>query len=166
MDSANWWRFVAGVKEPVFRRKYKAPLLKTLERNSQDLQNLSQDFKSIAPKYDLTSFYQVEDDSGQNNVVGFFIHTDSPVYVAQRKAANAYIIKVVSETSARMMIVHEEVMPMQGSHSSMCKFDVNDERFDRVWRCIQRIARPSSTSSAPSTATPAPNPASFTESFI
>lgn len=40
-----------------------------------------------------------------------------------------------------MELAHEEYMMLGGNHSTMCKFDLDDSRFDAIWRRIKRAAK-------------------------
>ncbi len=50
-------------------------------------------------------------------------------------------IKVVQGYSSVLGLPHEESVMIGGNHSSMCKFDRDDGRFEAVWRAIRRVAR-------------------------
>lgn len=41
-----------------------------------------------------------------------------------------------------MGIPHEDIMPLDGDHGSMCRFSQNDPRFDKVWMTIRKAATP------------------------
>jgi hypothetical protein len=40
-----------------------------------------------------------------------------------------------------MELPHEEAVMMGGNHSSMCKFGLEDKRFEAVWKGIRRAAK-------------------------
>ncbi len=39
-----------------------------------------------------------------------------------------------------MGLVHEDILMLGGNHSTMCKFEVGDPRFDTAWWYIKRAA--------------------------
>jgi len=42
--------------------------------------------------------------------------------------------------SAIIGVVHEDVLMLGGNHSSMCKFEPGDPRFDTAWWSIKKAA--------------------------
>ncbi|KAK4222932.1 protein SERAC1 [Podospora fimiseda] len=85
------------------------PLLKT---HSAPLREVSDEFRHVAPRYMLVSFYEEN------------------IHPALRDL-------VVDKSSSRMGIPHEQTMMMGGDHTSMCKFEQDDARFETVWRAIK-----------------------------
>jgi hypothetical protein len=97
----------------------KAPsnLLKDLESNSKALEGISEDFRSIADKYAITSFY--ESDEINLAVTGK---------------------SVVPKFSALTELSHEDARPLEGNHMQIARFSgPADERFERVWKAIKRM---------------------------
>ncbi|GAB1316537.1 Alpha/Beta hydrolase protein [Madurella fahalii] len=115
-DAAKWANMVAGITLSAFGTKPKTSFLRALKPNSRDLMDISEDFRSIATKYAITSFVEEDKFSGLGRVV-------------------------VERHSAVMELVHEEAVMIGGNHSSMCKFDSDDVRFNSVWRSIRRVAQ-------------------------
>ncbi|KAL8371675.1 hypothetical protein RB595_001465 [Gaeumannomyces hyphopodioides] len=129
-DVANWGELLAKVKSASYGTRPRTKFLKLLRSNSNDLMDLSEDFRPIAQNYALVSFIEqnIISKLGFNRVV-------------------------VAKHSAVMEMPHEEQMHINGDHSTMCKFSRNPgdaNRFDAVWRSIQRAARGTDTRPAPS----------------
>ncbi|KAK4461462.1 protein SERAC1 [Cladorrhinum samala] len=89
------------------------PLLKS---HSDGLREVSDEFRHVAAKYTLVSFYEQH------------------IHPGLREA-------VVDKSSARMGIPHEKTMMMGGDHSTMCKFSLNDPRFNTAWMAIQSATK-------------------------
>ncbi|KAI0970859.1 Alpha/Beta hydrolase protein [Xylaria arbuscula] len=114
-DAANWAMLVIKIARTVLPRSH-FRFLKFLKRNSEDLYNVSEDFKHLASRYAIVSFYE---EHAYNRCWGKVI---------------------VDKDSAIMALLHEDFMMLSGTHTSMCRFSKDDERFDAVWRRIRRAA--------------------------
>ncbi|RYP18169.1 hypothetical protein DL765_004095 [Monosporascus sp. GIB2] len=86
-----------------------------LKTHSEELLQVSQDFRPFASQYALVSFYEQHIHPGLRTVV-------------------------VDKMSAVMGFPHEDRLMLGGTHSSMCKFTRSDPRFNSVWKHIQRAA--------------------------
>ncbi|CZR62802.1 uncharacterized protein PAC_12699 [Phialocephala subalpina] len=113
--AAKWLSLVTDIAATAYD-KPRSAFVDVLEPNSQDLMDVSEDFRSIATRYALITF--VEQDIFDN--IGSVI---------------------VEKHSAVMELAHEEVMMLSGNHLSLCKFTAGDKRFDAVCRRIKRAAR-------------------------
>ncbi|KAI1173091.1 Alpha/Beta hydrolase protein [Nemania sp. FL0916] len=114
-DAANWAAMagrIGGAVLPRFSFRY----LELLKRNSEGLYRVSEDFKHLASRYEIVSFYE---EHAYNRLWGKVI---------------------VDKNSAVMSLQHEEDMMLSGTHTSMCRFSKDDERFDAVWRSIRRAS--------------------------
>ncbi|KAK3317792.1 Alpha/Beta hydrolase protein [Cercophora scortea] len=114
-DSAKWLALLSSIAAAA-TNKPKSEFATTLQTNSEDLMKISEDFRPIAHKYAVASFYEEH---------------------AHRLLGTV----VVEKTSAVMGLNHEESMMLGGTHSSMCKFKRGDRRFDPVWRAIRRASK-------------------------
>ncbi|KAK3314381.1 Alpha/Beta hydrolase protein [Apodospora peruviana] len=115
-DAATWASLVSSITAAAFGNGPKSFLLKALKPNSRDLMDLSEDFRPLSMKYAIASFVEQDVYSGLGRVV-------------------------VEKHSAVMELPHEEVLVIGGNHSSICKFDMDDPRFEAVWRRIKRVSQ-------------------------
>jgi len=101
------WELIAKAFSPLDRsiggngKSNVSPLVKAMIRDSDDLQEIEEDFREIAPKYKIINFYE------------------TCVWPSTKKC-------IVDETSARMMIDGEEAVAVGADHVGMCQFE-NDE---------------------------------------
>ncbi|KAK3689559.1 hypothetical protein B0T22DRAFT_514097 [Podospora appendiculata] len=114
-DSTKWLALLSGIAAAA-TNKPQSEFVTTLQTNSADLMKISEDFRPIAHKYAVASFYEEH---------------------AHRLLGTV----VVEKTSAVMGLDYEESMMLGGTHSSMCKFKRGDRRFDPVWRAIRRASK-------------------------
>lgn len=114
-DVADWTAVVSDVLQAAMARP-QSRLLHALQSHSPELWKVSMDFRPLAPKYAITSFYE---------------SNEHPVL---RKL-------VVGKMSAVMGLPHEDDIMMHGTHSSICKFAKGDRRFARAWKAIRRTAK-------------------------
>ncbi|KAK5658169.1 hypothetical protein OQA88_2142 [Cercophora sp. LCS_1] len=94
----------------------KLKLFSTLKMHSEGLLDVSDEFRYIAHRYALITFYEQH------------------IHPMLRDP-------IVTKTSAIMGIAHEDIMMLGGNHSSMCKFAEKDPRFEAVSRSIQSAAK-------------------------
>ncbi|KAK0703654.1 hypothetical protein B0T26DRAFT_657939 [Lasiosphaeria miniovina] len=114
-DAARWGHTIADIVSTATHRP-PATFLKTLETNSAQLLQISEDFRPSVDRYAIASFYE-------------------------QHAHPALGTVVVDKSSALLWLPNEEANMMSGDHSAMCKFAKGDRRFDRVWRTIKRVSR-------------------------
>lgn len=89
-------------------------LTRAILANSNDLKEISEDFKNLAPRYSITSWYETECWPG----------TDRPI---------------VDAFSARMQIPDETQLSVAADHLAMCQFeDADDGTFQEVCERIQK----------------------------
>ncbi|KAL8354938.1 hypothetical protein RB601_000633 [Gaeumannomyces tritici] len=112
---ANFMGTVSDIVQAVTARP-ESKLLHALESNSTDLYKVSTDFRPLASRYAITSFYE---------------SNEHPVL---RKM-------VVGKMSAVMGLPNEEDVMMNGDHSTICKFGKGDRRFNSAWRAIKRMEK-------------------------
>jgi len=105
---------LSSITATVFHRP-PPPLIKALEKDSQHLTEISEDFRTLADKYAIASFYEGHAHSLLGRVI-------------------------VEKASALMWLPHEEAIPISGDHSTMCKFWRGDRRFEPVWKAIRRTS--------------------------
>lgn len=141
-DVASWGELVAGIKAASFGTRPRTTFFRLLRTNSDDLMDLSEDFRPIAQSYALVSF--VEENTmgklGFNRVVRPHTRTHTYYLILTHHPPH----QVVARHSAVMELPHEERMLINGDHSTMCKFSRDPAqagRFDPVWRSIQRAAK-------------------------
>ncbi|KAI1747836.1 Alpha/Beta hydrolase protein [Xylaria castorea] len=113
-DAAHWAVMAEKIGHAVLRTS-QSEFLKVLARNSEDLYEITEDFRPIAANYAIVSFYE----EYAYNVLGKVI---------------------VDKDSAIMGLPHEQKMMLSGTHTSMCRFSKSDKQFDAVWRRIKRAA--------------------------
>ena len=110
------------------------PLLKS---HSDGLREVSDEFRHVAAKYTLVSFYEQHIHPGLREAVSpFWSKVPKHLLIVCLKRP-----KVVDKSSARMGIPHEKTMMMGGDHSTMCKFSLNDPRFNTAWMAIQSATK-------------------------
>ncbi|KXX73725.1 Protein SERAC1 [Madurella mycetomatis] len=114
-DSAKWLGSIANVVSALSNQR-SSKFIPILETHSEELLEISQDFRGWAPQYALASFYEQEPYPTLKTVV-------------------------VDKMSAIMGLAHEDILMLGGTHTSMCKFSQGDPRFDSVWRYIDRAAK-------------------------
>ncbi|KAK4161623.1 protein SERAC1 [Cladorrhinum sp. PSN259] len=90
--------------------------LQLLEAHSDDLREVSDEFRHVASKYALISFYEQHIHPGVRDLI-------------------------VDKHSSRMGIPHEQTMMIGGDHTGMCRFAQEDPRFDTVWMAIQAATK-------------------------
>ncbi|KAL8371676.1 hypothetical protein RB595_001465 [Gaeumannomyces hyphopodioides] len=162
-DVANWGELLAKVKSASYGTRPRTKFLKLLRSNSNDLMDLSEDFRPIAQNYALVSFIEqnIISKLGFNRVVSplalslsLSLSSRSHFsFLVRMPTLITNTLQVVAKHSAVMEMPHEEQMHINGDHSTMCKFSRNPgdaNRFDAVWRSIQRAARGTDTRPAPS----------------
>ncbi|KAI0193668.1 Alpha/Beta hydrolase protein [Xylaria flabelliformis] len=113
-DAAHWAVMAEKIGHAVFRTS-KSKFLEILVRNSEDLYEITEDFRPIAANYAIVSFYE----EYAYNILGKVI---------------------VDKDSAIMGLPHEQKMMISGTHTSMCRFSKRDKQFDAVWKRIKRAA--------------------------
>ncbi|KAI1145838.1 Alpha/Beta hydrolase protein [Nemania diffusa] len=115
-NAADWALMATKIGRSVLPRSH-FRYLEILKRNSEELYDVSEDFRHLASRYAIVSFYE---EHAYNRLWGKVI---------------------VDRDSALMGLQHEDYMMLSGNHSSMCRFSKgDDERFDAVWRRIRRAA--------------------------
>ncbi|KAK4203134.1 hypothetical protein QBC40DRAFT_167527 [Triangularia verruculosa] len=112
-DAATSFIPVQKITGVVLGKSRFIPLLKT---HSDGLREVSDEFRHVAARYALITFYEQD---------------KHPIL---RKV-------IVDRVSAMMGMPHENIMVLGGDHSSMCKFLHNDSRFQAVWKAIQSAAK-------------------------
>ncbi|KAH7069381.1 Alpha/Beta hydrolase protein [Paraphoma chrysanthemicola] len=113
-DLAFWGDIIAKIAKTVFLNP-KRELIKDLKTNSQPLVQVSEDFRPIADKYKIVSFFEEDGILGTSNLV-------------------------VPRSSALLEIPNEIPVPFEGNHMDICRFGADDEdRFDEVWIAIRDI---------------------------
>ncbi|KAK0716522.1 Alpha/Beta hydrolase protein [Apiosordaria backusii] len=90
--------------------------LSLLTPHSHELRDISDDFRHVAQRYALVTFYEQHIHPGLRDLI-------------------------VDKASSVMGIAHEDIMMLGGNHSSMCKFFQDDPRFDTVWMAIESAAK-------------------------
>ncbi|KAI1168207.1 Alpha/Beta hydrolase protein [Nemania serpens] len=115
-DAAQWGLLAAKIAGAVVPR-LRSGHLKLLTRNSEGLYNISEDFRHLASRYAIISFYE---EHAYNRLWGKVI---------------------VDRDSAIMALQHEDFMMLSGTHTSMCRFSREDDQFDAVWRRIRRASK-------------------------
>ncbi|RYP34530.1 hypothetical protein DL767_004242 [Monosporascus sp. MG133] len=88
-------------------------LLKALERDTDGLQEIGEDFTRIVSNYRIKSFYESDRLSG--------------------------VKLIVPKDSATMNVSQEESIPMKGDHREICRFSRQDDRFEAAWKAIRRL---------------------------
>lgn len=88
---------------------------KTWEEFTQTLSRISEDFLPLAGKYVMVSFYETD------------AHSESDMVIVEKK-------------NATMGVANEKVMSLSGSHTTMCKFNKEDLRFEFVWLAVKRAS--------------------------
>ncbi|KAL8387008.1 hypothetical protein RB595_010227 [Gaeumannomyces hyphopodioides] len=114
-DVANWTGLISDILQAVTARP-ESRLIHALESRSTDLWKISTDFRPLASRYAITSFYE---------------SNEHPVL---RKL-------VVGKMSAVMGLPNEDDIMMNGTHSTICKFGKGDRRFNSAWRAIRRMEK-------------------------
>ena len=88
-----------------------------MEQNSSYLSDICEDFRFIARKFAIVSFYETEIWPG----------TRGPV---------------VDRMSSCMYVEHEEQIPLEANHMDLCRFeDAQDPKFKLTCYYIKRVAR-------------------------
>lgn len=100
-----------------FRRGRHSKLVDSLTNNSSDIWNICEDFRVLARRFAIVSFYETEMWPG----------TSAPV---------------VDKTSALMHLDHEQQMPLAVNHADLCRFmDAEDPGFMLTCGFLRRIAQ-------------------------
>lgn len=167
-DAATWGEVIAGIKAASFGTRPKTSFFKMLRPNSQELMDLSEDFRSIAQNYAIVSF--IEGDTFRK--LGRVVRTSSsslaphlPLLPAQTPA-NIHSsllhlhtnhrnppIQIVPKHSAVLELTHEHQLLLAGDHSTMVKFSrdpADANRFDAVLNGIKLAARGPESPAIPS----------------
>ncbi|KAF2968642.1 hypothetical protein GQX73_g4898 [Xylaria multiplex] len=113
-DAAQWALMAEKIGHAVLRTSRSA-FVKILEKNSEGLYKISEDFRPMAANYAIVSFYE----EYAFNILGKVI---------------------VDKDSAIMGLPHEQKMMLSGTHTSMVRFSSSDKQFDAVWKRIKRAA--------------------------
>ncbi|KAK3937942.1 hypothetical protein QBC46DRAFT_391280 [Diplogelasinospora grovesii] len=107
---------VAAITSAVCRPP-RSEFTRTLQTHSDDLLKISEDFRPLASRYAIVSFYEEHAYGGLGTVI-------------------------VDRSSAVMGLAHEEAMMLAGTHSSMCKYgSLGDRGFEAVWKGIRRASK-------------------------
>ncbi|KAK3317310.1 Alpha/Beta hydrolase protein [Cercophora scortea] len=94
-----------------------SPLVQALESNSTDIADICEDFRHLARRYAIISFYETHAWPG----------TRAPI---------------VDRMSALMMLDHEDQVPLEAHHLDLCRFaDARDEGFRMTCRRIEMAAK-------------------------
>ncbi|KAI0523877.1 Alpha/Beta hydrolase protein [Xylaria bambusicola] len=112
-DAATWGALVTRIVGNAFPLAH-FRFMNFLKKNSEGLYKVSEDFRHLASNYAIVSFYE---EHAYNRIWGKVI---------------------VDKDSATMSLQHEDYMMLSGTHTSMCRFSEDDDRFGAVWRRIQR----------------------------
>lgn len=118
-DEERWLAIAKGFALLESRRVRGQPssLVTALTRNSRDIVDICEDFRHLARKYAIVSFYETKSWPG----------TTTPI---------------VDRMSALMMLDHEDQVPMEANHTEMCRFDGDqDPGFLMTCKRIERAAR-------------------------
>lgn len=92
-------------------------LVDSLTRNSSDISNICEDFRFLARRFAIVSFYETKTWPGTGALI-------------------------VDKTSARMFLEHEEQVPLDADHLSLCRFEsADDPGFRTTCWYISRVAR-------------------------
>jgi hypothetical protein len=95
----------------------RSPLVKALKRDSRDILDISDDFRSLTTSYALVSFYET------------FVwpHTNAAI---------------VPKSSALLGLSHEDQVPLAADHAEMVRFDgLDDPTFLQVEKRIRKAAK-------------------------
>ncbi|KAK3900046.1 hypothetical protein C8A05DRAFT_17604 [Staphylotrichum tortipilum] len=116
------WLSMAKSFAPVTRRRFSwkgrhSELVDSLTRNSPDIANLCEDFRFLARRFAIVSFYENRMWPG----------TRAPI---------------VDKTSALLFLEHEEPVPLDADHMNLCRFeDAEDQGFQTTCWYISRVAQ-------------------------
>ncbi|KAL8296868.1 hypothetical protein RB600_002066 [Gaeumannomyces tritici] len=116
------WLSIAQSSAPVAPRRFgwkgrPSQLVDSLTKNSSDISNTHEDFRFLARRFAIVSFYETMALPG----------TKAPV---------------VDKLSSRMHLEHEEQVPMAADHLGLCRFnDASDPGFRTTCWYIKRVAQ-------------------------
>jgi hypothetical protein len=113
-QSADWANLMTGIASAAFL-KPKKEFIRALKQNSRELEVISEDFRPLAERYSIVSFWEEDMLEGLGLVV-------------------------VPKHSAVLGLPREDHSSLGGDHRSMVVFrSVEDTRFETVWRAIKKI---------------------------
>ncbi|KAL1836742.1 hypothetical protein VTJ49DRAFT_4717 [Mycothermus thermophilus] len=118
-DAAVWGEMVARIKFAAFGKRELNDWFRVLRPDQKDLVNVSEDFRPLATRFAISSFYEEN------------------AYPNLKKV-------IVEKKSAILEMTHEDYCAMPGHHSSIVKFSKKAEdqqRFTLAWRAIERVAK-------------------------
>ena len=128
--SANIGSLLSHVASLAFQNPSKQ-LLETLKHDSNILSRLSQEFQKIHSSFDIVNFYERRKTPGLNSLVSFH---SSNIQPTQR-------MKIVDETSSRLGVESEVLIPIDATHRKICKYrSQTDPLFLPVLAQIQRCS--------------------------
>ena len=133
--SANIGSLLSHVASLAFQNPSKQ-LLETLKHDSNILSSLSQDFQKIHSSFDIVNFYERRKTPGLKSLVSFKALADPRLLhkLTQR-------MKVVDETSSRLGVESEVLIPIDATHRQICKYrSETDPLFLPVLAQIQRCS--------------------------
>ncbi|KAE8441038.1 hypothetical protein EG329_006075 [Mollisiaceae sp. DMI_Dod_QoI] len=94
-----------------------SPLVEALKRDSRDVLDISEDFRFLAERYALVSFYEMD----------AWPNTRAPI---------------VSKGSALLHLTHEDQVPLPANHADMVRFEgLDDPMFEQVENRIKVAAK-------------------------
>ncbi|EJT79104.1 hypothetical protein GGTG_04193 [Gaeumannomyces tritici R3-111a-1] len=120
-DKSQWLSIVQS-SAPVAPRRFgwkgrPSQLVDSLTKNSSDISNLHEDFRFLARRFAIVSFYETMALPGTKALV-------------------------VDKLSSRMHLEHEEQVPMAADHLGLCRFnDASDPGFRTTCWYIKRVAQ-------------------------
>lgn len=118
-------------------------LAEFLAPNSAELFDIAERFQPVADKYTIATFVETRKTRvAEAELDVSLIHASSPFYLVlffifDTNTLAPKPVCVVGATSATLSLPNEIVNYIDGDHISMCKFDVDDERLDMVYKVIK-----------------------------
>ena len=113
--TANFGSLLSHVASLAFQSPSKQ-LLETLKHKFDILSRLSEEFRQIYSEFDIVNFYERRKNPGLNSLVRLqYIHLP-------RIRELTMHLKIVDETSSKLGLESELLIPIDATHSGICKF--------------------------------------------
>ena len=133
-DSATYGAMCADMlKAASLGASTNSALLKELKKDSRKLGDISNSFTFLGADVPIRTFVETEKMKFLNSVV-------SKLSIVAQVEFPDTIPQIVTENSARLYVPNEEVYPLNGNHSTMCKFAGRTQDYRTFSRVIVQLA--------------------------
>lgn len=115
-------------------------LVQALKSNSDELVQLTSDFRHQIPKYSIVSFFELKPMGIPNSLVS--CPDINPATALHFEGWRPFDSQIVDKKSALLEVFGEDQIPVDANHRDMCKFGTRqDAAYEKLFKRIRRTLK-------------------------